>query len=213
MRIAAALLATGVGIAAATSARAGILTRTPTFPVPDGTYLGTNGACVVVDNICSNPGTLTFVSITSAMFSPAGEDFAADVLIKLPITTLAGAPLGTLKLPGTLEGSVPGRTGPDETGNWTAQLDALDLSGSVMGHPLTVALDATDPTKGPLSITPVGTEYRIDSFFDVFIDITLGPLMKEQHFQAQLIPEPAPLAALAVASLALGLVRRRAARL
>jgi hypothetical protein len=75
--------------------------------------------------------------------------------------------------------AVIGRTSNTETGSFTTEITALDLTGALAlpgsqfnGVILDLALGG--PTSsGATSITQDGDLFKIDSFFDVFVDVSL----------------------------------------
>jgi hypothetical protein len=70
-----------------------------------------------------------------------------------------------------------GRTFSIETGSWTADIVSMLLTGTVLGNTLTSTDDGSNPSTGPTAIDLLGGDpalYRISSFFDVFVDLTLG---------------------------------------
>ena len=67
-----------------------------------------------------------------------------------------------------------GRTFATETGSWATTIIALTLSGPVLGHTLTLTQDPAQQSNGNTSIAPVGGgRFIVDSFFDVFFELTI----------------------------------------
>lgn len=88
------------------------------------------------------------------------------------------------------------------------------------GNPLNVVLDTARSSTGRTSIASIGTQdeaaYRIDSFFDVFVDMTLQtptPLHTTRGpIRVTAVPEPGSLALAAGALVAVAWGRRRTPR-
>jgi hypothetical protein len=128
--------------------------------------------------VCVTPGTFTLTSPMST-FLPAVQDIDADATYTGSLTTLSTAkPLGSFTLTGTVDLEVIGRTSLTETGSWPAELTGISLSGQLLSlGMLTASLDPS-PT-GTVSIKPISggpnaaEQFRITSFFDIFMDVTL----------------------------------------
>ncbi len=185
-----ATVAAGLAVAAALtgSAHAGVIESSPTFPPDPLSFTSPTGAgCFDVAAVCVTPGTFTLTSpmstfVPATTLLPAVQDIAADATYTGSLTTLptANPPsvfLGSFTLTGTVDLEVIGRTSAMETGSWTAELTGISLSGPLLSFgTLTATLDMDDPSKGTVSIAPLGQnarEFVITSFFDIFMDVTL----------------------------------------
>ena len=114
-----------------------------------------------------------------------------------------------------------GRTFSIETGSWTADIVSMLLTGTVLGNTLTSTDDGSNPSTGPTAIDLLGADpalYRISSFFDVFVDLTLGAPTPSytSHGPIESVaapgsatptPEPATFAVLTLPLLLLSVVR------
>ena len=98
----------------------------------------------------------------------------------------------TGSLTGTVELEILGRTFSIETGSWTADIVSMLLTGAVLGNTLTLTDDGSNPSTGPTAIDLLGGDpalYRISSFFDVFVDLTLGaPTLYTSHGPIEFSP-------------------------
>jgi hypothetical protein len=119
-----------------------------------------------------------------------------------------------------MEQEVLGRTFPSETGTWSTELFGLTLTGPVLGHTLTLGLDPSITSTGGASIDLLAGDeplYRIDSFFDVFVELTLDStpplhtLRGPVHVAMATVPEPASLALLGISLVGFGFSRRKKA--
>jgi hypothetical protein len=111
---------------------------------------------------------------------------------------------------------VGGNYNPGNLGTFPTEMLSLNLVGITPMGPALVRESPTQPSTGQTSIAPIGPGmFHIDSFFDVFTEISLdngvnwipstGPAL------VTLVPEPSSLALLACGAIALaaGVARRR----
>jgi hypothetical protein len=142
------------------SAQSSVLSPTPTLPVAGAKYVGAaSPGCFTKVGVCLEPGSLAGTSVIGSTFDASGQHISIDAVFTSVVTDLSHNPVGTLSLSGEIDESVDGRTGPTDIGTWTTGLDKLDLSGTVLGDPITVALDPSNPSAGMTSITPAGSEF------------------------------------------------------
>ena len=218
------ILATGLTLG--TAASGAILSPDPTLPILGVPFVASGGGnCFPTAGVCFQLGALTFTSVVPsppapAPFNPSGQDIVANAFFTGELTDLSFAPLGPVMLTGTVGQEVLGRTTATATGSWTTELLAVDLTGPVLGHTLTMQLNTGTPSTGTASVTPVGGDeskglFRIDSFFDVFVDLTLDtptPLHATRQAHLEAAPEPASVALLTVGLLGLAASRRHRSR-
>jgi hypothetical protein len=193
------------------SARADIISSTPTLPLLGVPYVASSSAgCFPAANLCVSGGSITLTAPVTDLFNPLGEDILTGAVFSGTLTNLTNVPIGPVTLTGTVDQEIIGRTFDTETGSWTADLVGVTLTGPVGGHTLTLDLDSSQTSSGTTSITPIGgAGFAINSFFDVFVDLTLdtptplhatvGPI----QLTATPAPEPTGLALLGLPILAL----------
>lgn len=200
------------------SALAAVISGTPTLPLLGVPYSSATGVgCFPTAGFCIEAGSLTFTALSSKSFNTSGEDLTMQASYTGTLTDTSNHILGPLLLTGSVEEEVLGRTFSTETGSWNTKLLSLALSGPLQGHTLSLGLGASDST-GTDSIDPIGGGlYQIDSFFDVFVDLTLdtntplhatrGPVLLT--LQPTPVPAPAGLTLLAAPVLFLSLAHWR----
>jgi len=229
-----AIVAAGFAFAGALTgqAAASVIVGSPSLPPLGVPYISPGGAgCFAIATACVTPGPLTLTSLTSSVFLPANgalpavQDIVATASYEATLTPLVGDTIiGTVDLTGPVDETVFKRTSDTEIGSFTTEITGLDLTGTLSlphspllnGAALEVTLAA--PSYGITTITAVGNQFRIDSFFDVFIDISLPDLgmSKDDVGPIRLVlggvPEPSTWAMmlLGLAGLAFA-ARRRAA--
>jgi hypothetical protein len=157
------------------TAKADVVSTTPRLPVIGVPFTSTTGVgCFAAAGVCATPGTLTLDSVVSMTFNPSGQDIVLNATYLGALTDLANNLIGPVTLTGTVEEEVLGRTTSTQTGTWTNDLISLSLDGPVLGHTLTLGLDLSHTSSGTTSIMPLGDgTFRINSFFDVFVELTL----------------------------------------
>jgi hypothetical protein len=203
----------------ANSARASVITDTSTLPLLDTPYVSSTGVgCFATAGVCVSQGTLELTSVVSSSFNAQGQDIVTNASFAGTLTNLSNSPIGTVQLSGTLEQEVLGRTSSTQTGSWTTDLVSVSLSGPVLGSTLTLVLDPSHTSSGTTSIVPLGEQFSIDSFFDVFVDLSLDtptPLTAQEGpiaLEAVATPIPAGLPLLASGLGIMGLLGTRRKR-
>jgi len=221
-RLAWAALVAAVAIAGIGPSRASVISSTPTLPLLGIPYLGSGVGCFPAAGVCIENASLTLTSPVSSSFNAFGQDITSGADYVGTLTNLSHVPISAVHFAGSVEQEVLGRTSSTETGSWSTELISLSLNGSVLGNTLTVSLDPNNPSTGTTAITPLGgnlaTNFRIDSFFDIFVEISLdgptplhttrGPI----HAEAVSVPEPSSIAAIALPLLAIVAIWRRRSR-
>ena len=222
-----AFAAVAVGLLAAGTAKADFVSSTSTLPVLDVPFVFSGaGSCFPLAGACAEPSTLTFTSVVASPpapsgFNTSGQEIVVNATLTGVLTDPSSAPIGSLLLTGTVDMEILGRTFSTETGSWATKLLGLDLEGPALGHTVTLKLDSLSPSTGTATIDPITDtkQFLITSFFDVFADISLDanpPLHATREAQLTLggsagstsVPEPASIALLAGATVAMASARR-----
>jgi hypothetical protein len=225
--VAAALAAAGTLTG---SAEASVIRPTASLPLLGVPYISPTGAgCFKIAKICVTPGALIQTKTLSSMFAMGNQEIVTDAVYSATLTPLIGNTIiGSVSLTGTVAELVMGRTSDTQTGTFTTFLTGLDLTGTLMlppanpldGHTLLAGLDPLHTSKGMTTITPEGGAgapgpFKIDSFFDVFIDIAVpsaGLSKSVGPISLAAVPEPSTWAMLLLGLAGLGFAGwRRAA--
>jgi hypothetical protein len=183
---------------------AGLITPSPSLP-PDGDYVSPQeyheyaAAGIILDDPIHRP--LADTAIRTVDGADELEEFDSQF-----IATEIGTGLGSI----TLTGPVTVRT-TGKVGNTTGTFDTEMVSMSLSGGGVLVRQDPTRPTLGVTTITDIGGGlYQIDSFFDVFtelsVDSGLNWIPSDSSTHMVLVPEPATMLLLAFGGL---LIRKR----
>jgi hypothetical protein len=190
-----AIVAAGLAVAAALtgSARADVITTSPSLPLIGVPYISPTGAGCFAVGVCVTPGAFVQTSATSVFLPaegmlPAVQDIVAQATYSATLT-LPASPIaiGSVALTGTVDETVLDRTSNTEIGTFITDITSLDLTGTLVlppGNPLDGAtlvatLDPSELSSGTTSITPLGQngrEFVINSFFDIFIDLSIPSL-------------------------------------
>lgn len=195
-------------------ARAGVLQPTPSLPPAVGSYT-TGTVCVALGpGVCVVGLSLGNFSGTTSTFGALGQAIDSSVTMTGNIYTnsggVPGSFLGHLVLGGAIGILYSGRTSDTELGNFTSTLTELDLTGTFNGHTVEVML-ATTPTSGPTTVAPSGGGFVVDSFFDVFTELSIdgGPFVAGPMRTFVLTPEPGSASLLALGLLGVAAELRR----
>jgi hypothetical protein len=178
------------------AAYASILQPTATLPPTAGNYSVAGTICFPAACL-QNIAIGNFQIVTSVISSGDQLTSSTADLTALGFTNSGGSPgtpLGSVLLSGPIVITYFGRNSPAATGTFNAQITFLDLTGVFAGHTIEAMLNPLNTTVGVTSVTPLsGEQFRIDSFFDVFAQLSIdgGPFVPGPVRHADLVPEPA----------------------
>ena len=195
-RSAFALLALTVGM---TVAHASIIEPTALLPPPAGIY--------PLPLVCITPVCLANVSIfgfqiVSDVLAGGNELVATNAVFAAAVYQnnggSPGAFVGVVSIPGTVDFTYFGRSIAVPLGLFNAQITDFDFAGTFNTHPFEVRQNPLLPSVGQTSITALGqgglSPYLVDSFFDVFAELSLnnGPFVPGPVRHSDLIATPEP---------------------
>ena len=208
------------------SAQATVFENLASLPLIGVAYVSPSGAGCFIVGVCVTPGPFVLTSATSS-FDVTGQEIMANAVYGAVLTLPPPAPdtpIGSVALTGTVNETVLGRTSDSETGSFNTLITGLQLTGNLVlpgssldGATLLATLDGSQTSGGTTTITPVGSLFRIDSFFDVFIDVSIPdtPYSRSGIGPIPLVavaPEPSTWALMLIGFAGLGLAGwRRAA--
>jgi PEP-CTERM motif len=226
-----ALVAAVLAVAGALTgaAQATVYLTSPSLPLIGVPYISPSGAgCFDIAMACVTPGAFTLTSVVSSTFVPgdglllpAVQDAVADAAYDAALTPIVGNTIvGSVSLKGVVDEQIKGRT--SDTGIFATDITGLSLSGELMlsgggpldGATLMVTLGGS-PSTGTTTITADGSVFKIDSFFDVFIDVSIpGTTLSKSVGPILLVavPEPSTWAMVLIGFAGLSFVARRHAR-
>ena len=195
-----------------TVAHAGIMEPTAALPPPDGIY---TLPTTCITPVCLENISVSGFQITSDMLTGGNEEvdtnavFVADVFLNSGGSP--GAFQGPLSIPGTADFTYFGRSLTTPLGTFTAQITSFDFAGTFEGHAFEVTLNTADTSTGQTTINELGVgQYQINSFFDIFAEVSLngGPFVpgQEQTLDLTGLPEPGSAGLAGFGLLLLGLV-------
>ncbi|MCH7752361.1 MAG: PEP-CTERM sorting domain-containing protein [Planctomycetes bacterium] len=233
LAIAAALMASGLG---ATPASAAVICDSPDLPPGCGEYRTAADVHVLFEDPDLDPDVkkaiLSDVS-HSSFFNPvitlvpdptSGpdelEEFDSTLKGLVQVTLSDGTiiPDQPFVLQGLVEVLSQGKAG-NTTGIFQTEIISMSLIGVVLGKTVEIRENRDQPSLGQTTITPFGGDFVIDSFFDIFVELSIdgGPFIPQTGGPSRitLVPEPSSvvLAVLGFVGLfAHGRRRRRAKR-
>ncbi|MCC7153545.1 MAG: PEP-CTERM sorting domain-containing protein [Bryobacterales bacterium] len=201
---------------------ASVIQPTPELPPTGGGFflgeicvsnlLGAQGACVSGANLSNFTGRVSTITAAGQEVDTQAE-FQAQLYAFQ--NGVKGGFLGSLLLTGPVGFLYAGRQSASESGTYATTFTELMLTGAFNGIPVAVKGDLTK-SKGTTTISEYAGAYRIDSFFDVFVELSVnnGPFVPGpgRPFTLRPVPEPGSLVMAALGFAALGLAGRRGRR-
>ena len=189
------------------SAQAGVVVSDPSLPPVAGWYEG-DPLSQVADYTTAQATEIRMSNFRNISRTIEGADERLDFDVTLTATVNPGIPVS---FDGPLVVLVFGKAGLT-TGTFTADIISANCTGSI--GPITgiIRENPTLASTGQIEITDIGGgNYNIDSFFDIFTELSLdggafSPDANAPHHMV-LVPEPATLMLLVAGAAAL--IRRR----
>jgi hypothetical protein len=191
----AALVAAWVPLAAQA---AGLVTSDPSLPPVGGKYLTPDAVHATYSGpgllvVLQKPEHVPFAGHTSA--TPGGDEIEDFPSTLTGTGTVNGSPPIPINLAGPVQTIVFGKIG-NVTGTFETEMLSMDLTGSTpMGDEIMIRESPTLLSLGVTKITDIGGGlYRIESFFDVFTELSVDggstwiPSSGSTH--VDLVPEP-----------------------
>ncbi len=195
---------------------AGVIISNPGLPPTDGDpLLGYTGPSSAVFSGSVAATDIFFSQFVNIDRFPDGPDEIQNYFATFTLTMDAG----TGPIPVTLTGPVTTRAF-NKVGNTTGMFDTeiieMNLTGDIAGIPVIMREDPSLGSMGQTVIDDIGGGlYFIDSFFDVFTEVSIdggGSFMAADgpfHMELVRTPEPATMSLLAMGGLPLMLRRKR----
>jgi hypothetical protein len=211
-------LAAAVLVSAAAKADADVITASPNLPpvtALDGNPIGYLTPTQVhaeytgagLDVILSQVIHSGFTNIQVSTSGPNEIETFNSTLTGM--ASINGSPNIPFTLTGPVSVTAFGKAGMT-TGTFNTQMTSMDMTGTVAGHSVEVVIDPITPSTGQTSITAIGGgDFRINSFFDIFTDLSIdhGPFIPQNNgpslVTATELPEPGALTLLGIGGLGL----------
>jgi hypothetical protein len=199
------------------AAFASVITDSPSLPPNTGSYQAGAATLAYPGIVIASTSLQPDAASTSIVFTGSNEIDSFTATLN-GLLSLGGSPLIPFTLSGPESVEEFARTSGTELGTFSAQMLSLDVTGTVGGHSVEVMLDQNlgNSTGKTTVADDGGGMFRIDSFFDVFTEISLdgGPFQGQSNaptvLTLQSLPEPGTLTLLALGACSgLVLTRRR----
>ena len=177
------------------AAYASIIQTTATLPPTSGQYSISGTICLPA--ACFQDITIGNFQILTSTISAGNQLTSSNASLTANGFTNSGgnpgAALGTLLLTGPIDITYFGRSALDALGTFNSQITFLNFTGSFAGHTAAALLNPLNASVGVTSVSQLNeNQFRIDSFFDVFAELSIdgGPFIPGPVRHADLVPEP-----------------------
>jgi hypothetical protein len=177
------------------AARASVLEPTATLPPPNGTY---SLPLVCITAVCLVNANVSGFNTTSDALISGNEVVGTTAVFSAEVFQNAGgspgADLGPLSINGTMNFIYFGRTFSVPLGTFNAQITDFDFAGIFNTHPFEVKQNPGSASTGMTTISGTPGAFTVESFFDVFAELSLngGPFDPGPQRVATLTGAPEP---------------------
>jgi hypothetical protein len=105
-----------------------------------------------------------------------------------------GLPLGPVTLTGEIDITYFARPTLTALGTFASQITSLNVAGTFNGHTIQAQLNPAMSSTGQTSVTAAGDRFQVDSFFDVFAELSIdgGPFVPGPVRPTDFGPTPEP---------------------
>jgi len=148
------------------------------FPVPGSIYESDKGttypSSTVPTEMVSMSLTGAITPVDSVALPPSGETFQVDSFFDVFTELRVGGTEFVVDSFFDVFFEITGGGG-DATGVWETEMVSMSLRGDVGGIPLEIRESPQMRSTGLQTVTDIaGPEFQVDSFFDVFTEISIG---------------------------------------
>jgi hypothetical protein len=174
------LIAIVIAVTGTGGAKASFITNSPD-PFPPGSGFVQASGCLTggpLSGLCADNVVGRILS-SSSSFPGDGQGFVLDEAVTGDISD-NGVPIGSFSVEGSLDVTLLGRSNPFQTGTFDGVVTFEDYLGVLVpvGAPVGVefTLDPSQPSTAEVTIAELQGNrnlYRIDSFFDIFSQISI----------------------------------------